>query len=245
VVCWIIGVSAEMPTPTSLVDFEGFFRVQQHTVGLGFCLAASLEVFGVNLDVRPGAKMARDDSLGLDELDSFESIVGAHREVVADGENGDIDVVVCQPFHVVGQGGITGKVDGFTVVEFEEKTSWISTVGAVGQTGTMMSDGHFAAAKGELVSATDVKRMQVLQALLTQPAYDLEVTDDLSASTFGDCHRIAYMIAVTMRDENKICRDLVGADFGKGIVGKEGVDQDFCAVTVDGNGGMTVIGDAD
>src|SRR5215208_4260728 len=63
-------------------------------------------------DWRKGVVVAGDDRLGADKLGGTSGIVRTHREVVADGQDGDVNAFVPDEAHVAKERGVTGEVEG-------------------------------------------------------------------------------------------------------------------------------------
>src|SRR4051812_18857971 len=62
-------------------------------------------------DGREGVVVAGDDRLRADELGGAGGIVWTHREVVADGQDGDVDALVAYETHVAEEGGVACEVE--------------------------------------------------------------------------------------------------------------------------------------
>jgi hypothetical protein len=60
---------------------------------------------------------------------------------------------------------------------------------------------------------------------LLEPRADLVVGQDRRPGALGDCHDITNMIAVTVRDQNQVGRNLLGSDSRLGVACQERVDQ--------------------
>ena len=71
--------------------------------------------------------MIGDDSLWFDQLDGSQSIFGAHREVVADRQDGDVDTFLADQFHVVKQAGVASVVDR-SVFGFQQNAARVAAV---------------------------------------------------------------------------------------------------------------------
>ena len=69
----------------------------------------------------------------LEQLDRPQGIVGAHRVVVADGQQRQVDPFLADQPHVAEQAGVGGVVDLFAVLGVDEEAARVAAVAAVGQ----------------------------------------------------------------------------------------------------------------
>ena len=89
------------------------------------------EFIGALLDIAEGIVVYGDDELGLEEIDGASGIFDAHREVIADGKECEIDTFFSDQLHIGEEGGIACVVDHLAF-EKKQKTSRIAAIGAVG-----------------------------------------------------------------------------------------------------------------
>ncbi len=94
--------------------------------------------------------------------------------------------------------------------------------------------------KWMLEAASQVLGVSRRRPLRLTPISDFKIRNDRRPRPFSNCNRVADMITMTVRDQNKIRRDFVGRDGGGGVAAEEGVNQHLmsakfqthCAVTI-------------
>ena len=74
---------------------------------------------------------------------------------------------------------------------------------------------------------------------LLQPVADLVVGKHRGPRALGDRHRVADVIAVAVRDQDQVGRDLLGLGRRLGVSRQERIDQHVLAVAVEQQAGMT------
>ena len=80
------------------------------------------------------------------------------------------------------------------------------------------------------MSTANVLRMNFFDTLLLTPGGNFEITNDYGISTLSNRNHIAYMVAMSMADENKICSDSVRGDRSSRVFAKEGISNEFISI---------------
>lgn len=186
--------------------------------------------------------MVGNHSLWFDQLDRSQCVIGAHREVVADGQNRDVDTLFTDQLHVVEQAGVA-RVVNRSIVRLQQDAARISAVRTVRQRGTVMSDRQLDGSKVMLVRSTNVLRMHVLDALLRQPLGNFEIRDDQATGPFGNLDRIANMVTMTVRDDQRVRCYRIGRRCGCRIAREERINNDRPAARLDRESSVSQPGD--
>ena len=181
--------------------------------------------------------------LGVDQLHGAQRILRAHGVVVTNGQDCQIDALFADQAHIAEQTRIAGHVDFPAAVGGQQKAGRIAAVGAIGQGRTVQRQGQFQIAEGVFEAAAQVLGMRLLHALAGEPVDNLKVADHRGAGALGDADRIADMVAVPVRDEDKVRLNLVGPDAGNRVAGEEWVDQDFKPAGLQAEGSMSIPGE--
>ena len=88
-----------------------------------------------------------------------------------------------------------------------------------------------------------IQRVRLFDALLAQPGDDFVIGDDSGVCAFGNFDRVGDVVEVTVRNENVVCRDLIGLDVTRELVWRdEWVEKEALASNFHGEARMTVIG---
>ena len=88
------------------------------------------------------------------------------------------------------------------------------------------------------VAAAVLLAMGLIHSLLLQPFAHFVIADDGGPGALGDRNCIAQMIAVTVRDEQKMGLDVVRLGSRGRIAGQEGVGDELLAIALDPQAGM-------
>ena len=182
--------------------------------------------------------MDRQHLLRLEQLHGPERIVGAHRVVVADRQDGQVDPLLADQPHVAEQAGVGGVVDLLAVLEVEEEAARVAAVAAVGQHRAVEGERQLDAAEREVEAAAVLLAVDLGQPLLLRATGDLVVGDHRRAGALGDGDGVADVVAVAVRDEDEVGLHLVGRGRRRRVAGEEGVDQETMAVGLDQQAGM-------
>ena len=90
--------------------------------------------------------------------------------------------------------------------------------------------------------ATVVHRLDILQALLFEPGADFERRDDRCAGPLRDRHHIRHVIAVAMRNKNKIGGDFFRVDLlSEWIWGDEWIEEKRLSAGLDRKTGVSIV----
>jgi hypothetical protein len=177
----------------------------------------------------PMSRMDGNDLLRPQEFHGPERVIGAHREIVADGNDGQVETFVSDQFHVAEKARIAGKVHFRAVVRGQQKSRRISAVGSVRKRAAVNGVRQLEIAERVLEPASDVLGMCRRDALASEPVRYFEIADDPGSRSLGDGHGIADVVAVAVTDQNEIGFDIVRAGFSRRIAREKGIDQDFMA----------------
>ena len=102
---------------------------------------------------------------------------------------------------------------------------------------------HLYAAERHFGRAARVHALDLLQPLIFKPGTDLERRNHRRASAFCNLNHIRNMIAVPVRDENKIRGDLLDIDLcGERIGRDERVEEERAAAGLDRETSVAVVG---
>ena len=150
---------------------------------------------------------------GFDQLDGFQGVVGTHREVVADWQDGQVDAILPDQLHVVEQAGVGGVVDR-AVCQLQQDPTGIAAVGAVGQHGAVVSDRQLDGSPIEDVLAADVLGVRGGHSLPGQPLDDLVIGNHQGPGSVGHADRVPDVVTVSVTENNHIGRHLFGGHRG-------------------------------
>ncbi len=90
--------------------------------------------------------MTGNDLFGGQQLNRLQGIIRPHSEIIANGQNGQVDALFTIELHIHEEGGIAGEVELFAF-DGEEQTCRIATVASIGQSRTMMGDSQLEITK--------------------------------------------------------------------------------------------------
>ena len=94
----------------------------------------------------------------------------------------------------------------------------------------MKSQGELDRAEWKRERPAVLHAVGFFDSLFLQPAGDFVICDDRRPGSFGDRDRVADMIAVTVRHENKVCGDSISFDRRFRVTAQKRVDQDVDAI---------------
>ena len=197
----------------------------------------------INLDHRERVVVDANDLLAFKETGSFCSILRPHCEIVSDRQHGETQFELFgNELHVACQSGVSRIIEGLLLVPDDEPAG-IAPIAAVGKLARM--DGvdilHSAKIKGP--PSAMIQRVRLFDALLAQPGDDFVIGDDSGVCAFGNFDRVGDVVEVTVRNENVVCRDLIGLDVTRELVWRdEWVEKEALASNFHGEARMTVIG---
>jgi len=201
------------------------------------------------MDGRECVVMHGEDEAGLEEFGGGDGVRGAHGEIVADGEHGDVDfVALAEQLHLESEGGVAGMVDGFALELDEEaggyaeidKSAGVALGGRVA--GGVEGDGELDATEGEIESAAKAHGMGFFDALAREPIRDLIGADHGSVVLFGDGDGVADVVEMAMGDEDEIAPDVIGFYLGEWVVSEEGVDEEGVGGALEEEAGVAEVG---
>ncbi len=192
----------------------------------------------VDFDVAEGVEMVAQHFVAFEEFGGGDGIFDVHGEVVADGQDGEVELGAHgDEFHVERQRGVAGDVDVF-VFAFDDEAAGIAAVGAIGKATGVLRDDVFHSSERKCPVTTVVHWMGG-ESFIAIVRGDFGVRYDGRAGAFGDALDISHVIAVGVREQDEIGLQLLNADVGRlGIIGNKRVDDDVVTTDFDGKGGV-------
>src|SRR5262249_20655586 len=218
-------------------------RLADDRLGGGFLADAPRPRLGVLGDGGPGVVVDGEDLLRLEELDRPDGVVGAHRVVVADGQDGQVHPLLADQPHVAEKARVGRVVDLLAALAGDQKAAGVAAVAAVWHGGAVEGHRHLPVAE-RVPDPAAVLLAVGLDALLRQPLADLVVADDGGPGAPGDGDGVADVVAVAVRDEDEVGLGLVCLQGGGGVAGEERVDQHLVPARFQQKGSVTEPGDA-
>ena len=192
----------------------------------------SAELLRVLLHKGPRVVVDRDHHRRTDEVDRRRRVLGPHGEVVTDGEQRDVHLVL-EELHVEGERGVSCVIDAFARAQVEEQTRGIcgKPLGpfAVDHP-AVRRDRHLDATEGEAPRAADVHGVSVFDSLTLHIGDELEAPHHRGSGRPGDGDRVREVVLVAVRAEDEVGFDVRGLDLRPGIVVEERIDDDAGAV---------------
>lgn len=187
-----------------------------------------------------GVVVNGNHDFGTDELDRFERVLWPHGEIIADGQNGQVNALLADELHVVKESRIASVIDLFAL-DGQQKTGRVAAVAAVGERRPVVRDGQLDAPEGKVVTAANVQRVG-FDPLVLAVSGDFKVGDDRRPGAFGDGHRVAQVVAVGVGDQNVIRAYLAGRDCGLRVAGEKRIGQQRCPAPLDTETSVSIPG---
>src|SRR6266511_1876825 len=199
------------------------------------------EFRGIGLDKIPRVVMHWNNAFGFHELDGADGILDAHRVVVADGHQHQVDAAG-QQLHLEREGGVPGVVDRLAANRHDDPRG-IRRIPArlVAFNAATVKGGHeLHGAERELVRAADmhgVTRTALIGAELRQ----LVRGHDRRPVFLREGDRITQVVAMAVGEQDCVeVGQLIGSDDGGGVAGEKWVDDDAFTVPLQHKTGVSV-----
>ena len=168
---------------------------------------------------------------------NLDGVVGAHGEIVADGQGRQFQPLFAEQGHVAEEAGVAGEVEAAAFGRQQEARG-VSAVRAVGQGRAVQGQGQLEPAEGVRVAAADVLGVRPDPVGL-QPIADFEVGDDQGPGALGDGQGVAQVVAVPVGDQDEIGGGQGRRQRGGGVAFQEGVDEDLVGAGLQAEGGVS------
>ena len=179
---------------------------------LAFGMPMSEAFIVIEFDRRKCVVVNADEFSYSNKLGGAHRVVDAHREEIADGKNGEIQLRrFAHEFHVERERGVAGIIK-ITVTAFDHEPGRITAVGTIGHRAAVNGAGQFHPPEIHFRRAAVVHRLDILHAFLFEPGADFEGRDYFCAGAVRDLDHVRHVITVTVRDQNKISRDFADVD---------------------------------
>ena len=82
------------------------------------------------------------------------------------------------------------------------------------------------------MGAAKIHGMDIGHTLAAKPLADFKVAHDKGSTGFGQCHQVCHMVAVPVRHQDELWRQITGCHLSAGIVRLEkGIHYDLHAIT--------------
>lgn len=202
---------------------------------------------GVDRDRRIGVEMDRDCDRRSQQANRFDRVLDAHRKVVSYRQQCDVDgMPSANQFHVAEESRVAGVVDR-PPADKEEHSRRVSHRNTIGRRRAVKCDGELDPAECNVGPPAYTHPHRPASQFLEIPG-ELERCDHQRVCAAGDRHRIAKVIAMSVCDNNKAGRELIGTNAGpsgQGIVRDMGIYEDVGAAVSDKKGRMAKEGKGD
>ena len=186
-----------------------------------------------------------DGEFRFKEIERIEGIGRSHGEIVADGEEREIEPVAADQLHIAEESGVAGMVEAFAF-GFDDDAAGgahVDGVAAGFETRGVDGGGERGSPEREIEAAARVHTVG-LQTLSGKVFRDLEVGDDRGVVGFGDLGGINGVIFVSVAEDDVVTGDVFGRFRTGWVSGEEGVDQYPIRSGFNEESGVAVEGDA-
>ena len=130
----------------------------------------------------------RNHDLRTDKFDRAQCVVRAHCEVIADGDQRQIDPLVPDQFHIAKETRILRQIDFLAIIRRQQKAAGIAAARAIGQFRAVQGKRQFEIAKGIFEPAADMLSMR-LDAFVAKPDGNFIDADHQSLCALGNGDR--------------------------------------------------------